>query len=178
MIVSNALKTALYQLFVPSGRTNRQTFWIWLAVFAVLTVTFDWGLEQHDTSSGFYFWGFLIWMTMLICGIFGIYGKRLKDFGRSVGWIILAFTALFMILIIVMLAYGGAEYFTEYSQYERKAVIDDTVREELDAQFQDRLADSKLVTKLSTGALMIGFTLWVGLTPGNTEDNRYGPAPD
>jgi uncharacterized membrane protein YhaH (DUF805 family) len=177
MIVSNALKTALYQLFVPAGRTNRQTFWIWLAIFAVLTVAFDWGLGQHDPSTGFYFWGFLIWMIMLICGIFGIYGKRLKDFGRSVGWIILAFTALFMILIVVMLTFGGAEYFAEYSQYQRKATIDPSVREQLDTAFQDRLSGSKWVTKLSTGALMVGFTLWVGLTPGDAGDNRYGPAP-
>ena len=172
------LKSALYQLFVPMGRTPPRTFWTWLAVFAVLVVVFDWGLSRHDPSQAFYFWGFLVWMVMLICGVFGIYGKRLKDFGRSVGWIFLMITALLILLMVIMLAFGGAEYFAEYSQYERKAAIDADVRERLNARFQEQLSGSKSVVRWSTGALMLGFTLWVGLTRGDAGENRYGPAPE
>ena len=173
-----ALKTALYQLFVPMGRTRPRTFWFWLAVLAGLTVVFDWGLSRHDPGGAFYFWGFLIWMVMVISGVFGVYGKRLKDFGRSVGWILLAITAILLVLMAIMLAYGGADYFAEYSQYERKAVIDDGVRDELDARFQERLSGSGRAVSLATGAVMLLFTLWTGLTKGDAGDNRYGPAPD
>ena len=171
-------KTALYQLFVPMGRTRPRTFWTWLGVFAVLVVAFDWGLSRHDPSQAFYFWGFLVWMVMVMCGVFGIYGKRLKDFGRSVGWIFLALTVICLLLIAIMLAYGGAEYFAEYSQYERKVAIDPEVREAFNARFQERLAGSGVAVSLSTGAVMALFTLWVGLTRGDAGDNRYGPAPD
>lgn len=172
------LKTALYQLFVPMGRTRPRTFWTWLAIFAVLVVAFDWGLGFHDPGQAFYFWGFLIWMVMLFAGIFGIYGKRLKDFGRSVGWIFLALTVILLLLIAIMLAYGGADYFAEYSQYERKAAIDPAVREQLNARFEERLSGAGPAVRLSTGGVMLLFTLWVGLSKGDQGDNRYGPEPN
>ena len=125
--MKDKMKSALYHLFVPMGRTDRRTFWITLAAFAVLLSVFKWGLFQHDTTGAFYFWGFLIWLTMLFCGVFAIYGKRLKDFGRSVFSIIGLITAILIVLIIIMLSFGGAEYFEAYSQYERKAEIDEAV---------------------------------------------------
>ena len=172
------IKTALYQLFVPMGRTRPKTFWTWLAVFAVLVVAFDWGLGRHPNDGAFYFWGFLIWLTMLICGVFGIYGKRLKDFGRSVLMIILAITALLVLLMVIMLGFGGAEYFAEYGQYERKATIDPAVREAINARYTERMAAAAPVVRWSTGALMVAFTLWVGLSRGDPGPNRYGPAPE
>lgn len=170
-------KSALYQLFVPMGRTRPRTFWTWLAVFAVLVVSFQWGLLQHDTGGAFYFWGYLTFMVMLFCGVFGIYGKRLKDFGRSVGWVILAITLILLVLMAAVLVYGGADYFAEYSQYERKAAIDPAVRERLNADFERELAGSGRFVAIGTGAIMVLFTLWVGLTRGDAGDNRYGPAP-
>lgn len=171
------IKTALYHLFVPSGRTDRKTFWITLAAFAALVFGFKAGLFMNDTGGAVYFWGFLIWLTMFFCGVFAIYGKRLKDFGRSVLPIVTVLTAIIIVLIIIMLANGGAEYFDAYSQYDRKATIDPEIRREINARYEARMAGAAPLVTLSTSALTIGFTLWVGLTKGDPGDNRYGPPP-
>ncbi len=171
------LKRALYHLFVPMGRTDRQTFWLTLAGFAVLVTVFKWGLFQHDTSGAFYFWGFLIWMVMLFCGMFAIYGKRLKDFGRSVLPIITLIALILIVMIVIMLSYGGAEYFEAYSQYDRKATIDPEVRAAINAQYEARVAEAAPVTTTTIGAMLLAFTAWVGLTPGDAQANRYGPPP-
>lgn len=170
-------KTALYHLFVPMGRTDRKTFWVTLAVFAGLLSLFKWGLFQHDTTGAFYFWGFLIWLTFLFCSLFAVYGKRLKDFGRSVFPIIGLITAILIAMIILMLAFGGAEYFDAYSQYERKAEIDAAVQAQINARYEERLSAAGPFVSLITGSMMVLFTLWVGLTRGDAGENRYGPAP-
>jgi uncharacterized membrane protein YhaH (DUF805 family) len=175
--MKDKMKSALYHLFVPMGRTDRRTFWITLAAFAVLLSVFKWGLFQHDTTGAFYFWGFLIWLTMLFCGVFAIYGKRLKDFGRSVFSIIGLITAILIVLIIIMLSFGGAEYFEAYSQYERKAEIDEAVKAQINAQYEARMAGAAPFVSLITGGMMVAFTLWVGLTRGDKAENKYGAPP-
>ncbi|WP_298918425.1 DUF805 domain-containing protein [uncultured Algimonas sp.] len=171
------IKTALYHLFVPMGRTGRRTFWVTLVAFAALVSVFKWGLFQHDAGGAVYFWGFLIWLTLLFCGLFAIYGKRLKDFGRSVLPIVTLLTAIVVVLIVIMLAYGGAEYFEAYSQYERKATIDPEIRRAINARYEARMAGAAPLITTSISALLIAFTLWVGLTPGDQDENRYGPPP-
>ncbi|MGB6228995.1 MAG: DUF805 domain-containing protein [Litorimonas sp.] len=171
------IKTALYHLFVPMGRTSRRTFWITLAAFAALVTVFKWGLFQHDTTGAVYFWGFLIWMTMLFCGLFAIYGKRLKDFGRSVWAIVLLLTALIVVMMVLMLAFGGAEYFEAYSHYERKAEIDEAVKARINARYEERLASATPWVSTIMSAMIVGFTLWVGLARGDAGTNRYGPPP-
>ncbi|GHB02957.1 hypothetical protein GCM10009069_27170 [Algimonas arctica] len=170
-------KTALYHLFVPSGRTDRKTFWLTLAVFSTLVVAFRAGLFMNDPAGVFYFWGFLIWMTMLFCGTFAVYGKRLKDFGRSVLMIILLITAILAVLMVIMLANGGAEYFDAYSQYDRQATIDPEIRRAINARYQEQMASAGTLVTGTISAMLVGFTLWVGLTPGDKGDNRYGPPP-
>lgn len=171
------IKRALYLLFVPSGRIDRKTFWLTLLGFTVLEIAFREGLFLHDNSSAFFFWGFLIWMVMLVCGIFAIYGKRLKDFGRSVLPIVTAIAALIVLMIVLMMIFGGAEYFSAYSEYERKAVIDPDVRKAINDRYIERMRDAGPIVTLSTGGLMLAFTLWVGLTKGDPGENRYGPPP-
>jgi uncharacterized membrane protein YhaH (DUF805 family) len=172
------VRSAFYHLFVPSGRTNRQTFWLWLAIFAVLVTVFKWGLFQHDPSGAFYFWGFLIWMTMLFCGLFGIYGKRLKDFGRSVWPIVILLVAIVIVMIIIMLANGGAEYFEAYSQYERKVAIDPAIRQDINARYEARMTAAAPIVNGSISTMLIAFTAWVGLRKGDTGPNRYGNPPE
>lgn len=171
-------KTALYHLFVPSGRTDRKTFWITLAVFATLVVAFKAGLFMNDTAGVVYFWGFLIWMTMLFCGIFAVYGKRLKDFGRSVTPIFGVLTLWLIVIFVFGILNGAGEYLTEFSQYERKAMIDEAVKDELNSEYQNNLAGTPLLMmNLILWGILAAFTLWVGLKPGDDDDNRYGPPP-
>lgn len=146
-------------------------------MFAALVVAFKVGLFMNDTAGVVYFWGFLIWMTMLFCGMFAVYGKRLKDFGRSVLMIILLITAILAVLMIIMLANGGAEYFEAYSQYERQATIDPDVRRAINARYEEQMAGAGTLVTATITAMLVGFTLWVGLTPGDDGDNRYGPPP-
>ena len=169
------IKTALYHLFVPSGRTNRKAFWITLAVFACLVVSFKAGLFMNDTAGAVYFWGFLIWLIMLFCGVFAIYGKRLKDIGRSVLPIVTLLAAIIIVLIVIMLANGGAEYFEAYSQYERKATIDPEVRLAINERYKERMSGAVPLVSYSISAMLIAFTVWVGLTKGDPKENRYGP---
>ena len=171
------LKTALYHLFVPSGRTDRKTFWITLAAFAVLVTSFKAGLFMNDTSGAVYFWGFLIWLTMLFCGLFAVYGKRLKDFGRSVLPIVTLLTAIIIVLIVIMLANGGAEYFEAYSQYERKATIDPEIRRAINERYEARMEGAAPIVNITISGMLVAFTLWVGLTKGAPCPNRYGPPP-
>jgi uncharacterized membrane protein YhaH (DUF805 family) len=172
------LKTSLYHLFVPSGRTSRKTFWITLAAFAALVVAFKAGLFMNDTAGVVYFWGFLIWMTMLFCGIFAIYGKRLKDFGRSVTPIFGVLTLWIIVIFVFGILNGAGDYLAEFSQYERKAIIDEAVKDELNNAYQADLAGTPLLLmNLILWGILAAFTAWVGLTPGDEGDNRYGPPP-
>lgn len=171
-------KTALYHLFVPSGRTNRPTFWITLAAFAFLVTAFKAGLFMNDTAGAVYFWGFLIWLTLLFCGAFAVYGKRLKDFGRSVLPIVALIAAIITVLIVIMLAYGGAEYFEAYSEYERKATIDPEVRRAINDRYSARMEGAAPIVSSSVSTMLAAFTLWVGLTKGDPGSNRYGPPPN
>lgn len=171
-------KTALYHLFVPSGRTDRKTFWITLAAFAVLVVGFKAGLFMNDTAGVVYFWGFLIWMTMLFCGLFAVYGKRLKDFGKSVTPIFGVLTLWIIVIFVFGILNGAGEYLTEFSQYERKAMIDEAVKDELNTAYQNDLAGTPLLLmNLILWGILAAFTLWVGLKPGDDSDNHYGPPP-
>lgn len=171
------IKRALYHLFVPSGRTDRKTFWISLALFALLIIGVREALLTQDTSSGIYFWGFLIWLFAFFMGVFAVYGKRLHDFGRSVLPIVALFAALIALLIVLIMVFGGADYFSAYSEYERKAVIDPAVRQAINDQYTARMSAAGPIVSLTTGGLMLVFTLWVGLTKGDQNDNRYGPPP-
>jgi len=140
-------------------------------------LAFQAGLSLNDPSGAVYFWGFLIWLTMLFAGLFAVYGKRLKDFGRSVAPIIVMLTAIVVVMIIIMLANGGAEYFDAYSQYERKASIDPEVRRAINAQYEAKMAGAGPLVSVSVSAILIAFTAWVGFKPGDAGDNRYGPPP-
>ena len=114
---------------------------------------------------------------MLFCGLFAVYGKRLKDFGRSVLPIVSLLAAIIVVMIIIMLANGGAEYFDAYSQYERKATIDPEVRQAINDQYQARMENAGPIVSTTISAMLIGFTLWVGLRRGDEGPNKYGPPP-
>ena len=175
----NALKTALYQLFVPMGRTRPRTFWLWLAVLAALTVVFEWGLRLNPPGGGVRFWGYLIAFTMMVSGLFGVYGKRLKDFGRSVGWIIFTLVVMCGVMMVFGIMNGAGDYIAEFSKYEREAVIDEETKQRLRADYEESLSGGPIFAmNISLLLVWILFTLWTGLTKGDAGDNRYGPAPD
>ena len=135
-------------------------------------------LGTFPNSSGVYFWGFLIWICLLFLGIYAIYGKRLKDFGRSV-WPVTGLVTFWLVAIIAFgILYGAGDYMSEFSQYERKAVIDDEVKAKLRADYEARLSSApQWLLSLVLWASSLIFTAWVGLTRGDEGPNRYGPPP-
>lgn len=173
------IKHALYLLFVTSGRISRRTFWITLLVFTILAAIFQRGLLLHEPSSAVYFWGFLIFMVTVIWGFFAIYGKRLKDFGRSVWPIVLLIVFWIAAMLIFGILYGAGDYLAEFSQYERKAIIDETVKQDLREAYEAKLREApQWFLSLLMWLSLIVFTLWVGLTKGDSGENHYGPPPD
>jgi len=64
------------------------------------------------------FWVLLIYPLLALYMICCVYGKRLHDMGWSWWPLTGAFFAEFLAAITVMLAFGGAEYFEAFSQYD------------------------------------------------------------
>ena len=89
-----------------------------------------------------------------------IHAKRLHDMGWS-AWIMLAPAAVSVILAGAALAVGP-------KKIEAPGVITPTL-----GALAESLGGAMAVTAISF-AVGIAFLLWVGLTPGKSEANRYG----
>ena len=166
----------MYKLLLsPAGRIGRQHFWIGMAVFAVLVVVFNWGLKQLGGST----WAFLMSLPfpfLVLHMAYSIYGKRLHDMGRSFWPLTAMIVSLIVVAIIVMLSFGGSDYFAEFSQYERKEDIDPAVRAAIQERYQARLAEGNGTVRAVMSAIIGGFTLWCGLSKPENGANKYGAA--
>ncbi|MGB0907955.1 MAG: hypothetical protein ACPGVT_10715 [Maricaulaceae bacterium] len=105
--------------------------------------------------------------------IYAVYGKRLHDMGRSVWAVTGAVFFEFLTCIGVMLAFGGAEYFAAFSQYERKAVIEEDVRQALIVEYQTEMAAQQDVINILLLIIPVALTLWLIIGKPKTEDNPY-----
>ncbi len=165
----------MYKLLLsPAGRIGRQEFWRGMAVFTVLVVLFNFGLKQLGNSV----WAFLISLPFPFLALhmaYSIYGKRLHDMGRSFWPLTAMLVSLIIAAIIVMLTFGGSEYFSEFSQYERKSDIDPAVKAAIQDQYQARLAEANGPVRAIMWAIIGGFTLWCGLSKSDAQSNKYGP---
>ena len=164
----------MYKLLLsPAGRIGRQHFWIGMAVFAVLVVVFNWGLKQLGGST----WAFLMSLPfpfLVLHMAYSIYGKRLHDMGRSFWPLTAMIVSLIVVAIIVMLSFGGSDYFAEFSQYERKEDIDPAVRAAIQERYQARLAEGNGTVRAVMSAIIGGFTLWCGVSKPDAGTNKYG----
>ena len=164
----------MYKLLLsPAGRVARREFWIGMAVFAVLVVVFNWGLKQLGGST----WAFLISLPfpfLVLHMAYSLYGKRLHDMGRSFWPLTAMIVSLIVVAIIVMLSFGGSDYFAEFSQYERKEDIDPAVRAAIQERYQARLAEGNGTVRAVMSAIIGGFTLWCGVSKPDAGTNKYG----
>jgi len=94
--------------------------------------------------------------------------------GRSFWALTGMLTLTVLIMIAIMMAYGGAEYFTEFAQYDRKEDIDPAEIERIKTAYQDRLSEGNNVLKLSLYGVWIAFTACLGLSKSDAETNEYG----
>ncbi len=158
----------------PSGRQNRRDFWI--GYFGVSV--FIWAVNSYLKSYPaleLSFWVALVFPFLVLYMTYCVYGKRLHDMGRSYWPLTGLIVALVLLVIIVMLSYGGSEYFSEFAKYERKAVIDEAVRARLIETYQTELKKGNRVLYILSTGLILAFTLWCGLSRSDPASNKYGP---
>ncbi len=168
----------MYKLFLsPSGRIDRRPFWLTLIGFAVLVAVFNVLLRQMGNST----LAFLISLPFPFIAlhmIYCIYGKRLHDMGRGFGPITGMIALEFLVIIGVMMAFGGAGYFDAFAQFDRKEDIDPAVTQAIIETYQAKLTANNHIIKPLLMLVPALFTLWVGLSKPEAKDNRYGPRPD
>lgn len=154
----------MLKLFLsPRGQIGRKEFWIGFIGFAVFIAASQYGLDKiAHTMAGFYL--SLVFIVLVFQMLYAIYGKRLRDMGRSFWPITGVITLTIVIAITVLMIYGGAEYFAEFSQYDRKADIDPAEIKRLQTAYQARLSDAAPILRSLLWGLWGLFTLWVGLS--------------
>ncbi len=159
----------------PSGRMGRRNFWIGVTGLTLFVCVVNFYLRTFPALE-LSFWVGLVFPFLFLHMTYAIYGTRLHDMGRSFWPLTLLIVSIILLTIFIMLAFGGAEYFSEFAQYERKAVIDEAERERLINQYQENLANSHANTLLSLSSmgLIIAFTIWCGLSKPDPNTNRYG----
>jgi uncharacterized membrane protein YhaH (DUF805 family) len=141
--------------FSAEGRVGQKDFWLAAAILFVF------GVVAH-AAIGI---GTLLWLLSTYCWIC-LYSKRLHDIGRS-GWVQIVPWVLGWFLIgaglvmglggLVGLMFSGLPHF-------------------LGGMVVGGVAIGLGFVFLS-GLMHLLFLLWLGLTPGRTGPNRYGPEP-
>jgi len=165
----------MYKLLLsPAGRIGRRQFWIGMGVFTALVILFNFAL-RHMGNSTFVFLISLPFPFLVLHMAYSIYGKRLHDMGRSFWPLTGMLVSLIAVGIVIMLSFGGSDYFAEFSQFERKEDIDPAVKADIQARYQARLAEGNGMVRALMSAIIGGFTLWCGLSTSEPEANRYGP---
>lgn len=161
-------------LLSPSGRMGRKDFWVAMFIFTALVMLFNFALGRLGNSTLAFLvslpFPFLV-LHMAYC----VYGKRLHDMGRSFWPLTGMIVSLIMVAIIVMLAFGGSEYFSEFAQYDRKEDIDPVEIERIKAAYQDRLSQGNATVSNIMMGIIAAFTLWCGLSKTDPKVNKYGP---
>jgi len=161
-------------LLSPAGRMGRKDFWIGMVIFSILVVLFNFALQRLGNST----LAFLISLPfpfLVLHMAYCVYGKRLHDMGRSFWPLTGMIVLLILVAIIVMMAFGGSEYFSEFAQYDRKEDIDPTEIERIKAAYQAKLSEGNATVSNAMMGIIAIFTLWCGLSKADPETNNYGP---
>lgn len=146
-------------LLSPEGRMSQGDFWICALILFVAWVI----------SHLFHVFAPLIWLLLVYMWVC-VYAKRLHDFGKS-AWLILvpfvvAAGAFFLGLVFGGLSAIGAIFAMITHGTEPSAWATMFAGLGIMLAFVGFAAVAKLA-----------FLLWVGLSPSDPGDNRYGPPP-
>lgn len=162
-------------LLSPAGRMGRKDFWIAMVIFAALVMLFNFVLGRLGNST----LAFLISLPFPFLALhmaYCVYGKRLHDMGRSFWPLTSMIVVLIFVAIVVMMVYGGAEYFSEFAQYNRKEDIDPVEIERIRSAYEANLSGGTATVNGVMLAIIAGFTLWCGLSKSDEKSNIYGPS--
>ncbi len=166
------MKNAYSLLLSPRGRIGRVDFLIGLAfligfVFAqkyIFSIMPD-GLVSFFLPMTLFFLTFHI----VLC----VYGKRLHDMGYTI-W---PLTGLFFVMIIaaimVMLNFGGLEYFNTVIAHPEYAE-DEAAMKQVQQVYQNTLAANMPKARILMTILPGAFSVWLLSRSGQAEDNQYG----
>ena len=164
-------------LLHASGRHGQKSFIIGLLVFSLIY----W--PQKFIFTGPFlnnFWGFTVSLFVAVLNCYMIYAlcaKRLHDMGRSV-WAFTAMISLELCVIITTgLAYGMADYFTAFADYDRKEEIPEEVRQEIITNYQASLQPHMTEITILFWVVPVLFCLWLAFSKGQASENKYGPVP-
>ena len=161
-------------LLSPAGRMGRKDFWIAMALFAALVLLFNFALQRLGNST----MAFLISLPfpfLVLHMAYCVYGKRLHDMGRSFWPLTGMIVALMAVAIVVMMTYGGSEYFSEFAQYDRKEDIDPAEIERIKSAYQAKLSEGTATVNRIMIGIIAAFTLWCGMAKPEGKPNTYGP---
>jgi len=159
-------------LFSAKGRIGRKTFWITYGPMLVISLVLNF-LVRTDTSNQMLGLLSLLVFLVLIYPMICIFSKRLHDMGRS-GWLqlLLYGASIAFGIFVATRSFGTTMSAAISAQGDPEAA-----REAVRAATADLMATDP-VLKYSTyigGAISLAWALWLGLTPGNPGENRYGP---
>ena len=140
-------------LISPRGRIGRATFWLGFVIVLVAST-----LLNAVPAIGPVLGLLAIWPQL------AVHIKRLHDMGWS-GWLLLFPIGSSIVCLTLMILNGGMPLLIATPA----ELIADLRRPELHV--------AAIFLEISF-AIEIAFLFWVGLTRGQPEKNRHGPAPD
>ena len=147
--------------FKFGGQIPRQSFWIGFIGIAIFVTAGNALLRELGTTmTAFYISLFFPFIALYM--IYCVYGKRLRHMGHTAKLLSAMIILEILAVIVVMLSFGGAEYFAEFSQYSRKEEIDPIVRDAIIQKYQDRLAANNHFIRPILLGIPVLFTLYVG----------------
>jgi uncharacterized membrane protein YhaH (DUF805 family) len=112
---------------------------------------------------------------------YSVYGKRLHDIGRTVWPVTALISLIFLAVIVVMLTYGGVEYFEAFIEQSQAGAITDEAAEKLREELkpsQEQQENSERVLSWIVVTLLSGFSIWLALAKPDPKPNAYGPPPN
>jgi uncharacterized membrane protein YhaH (DUF805 family) len=139
--------------FSPKGRIARQPFWLGILALMVLNMLLS-VVPVIGPIAGL----LLAWPQ------FALYAKRLHDFGWS-AW-------MWLVPFVVGVACGVFMYVSNPA-----ALSAVTTPEQLQTLVLSPAMRTPLIALEVAVAVQLVFLLWVGITKGDAQANRFGPTP-
>jgi uncharacterized membrane protein YhaH (DUF805 family) len=159
-------------LFSAKGRIARKSFWIGYGPMLVVTLALG-AYARADMDNRMVSSLTLLISLILLYPMICIFAKRLHDIGLS-GWLQLLYWAVGVGFAIFVLSRSfGASMSAALANQGDQAAATAAVKEAVTNAMQTDpvMRYSPYVTYVISGL----WTLWLGLAPGNSGDNKYGP---
>lgn len=160
-------------LLSPSGRIGKRDYAIGIIGLVVIFTLYGLLINALGASMAGFF-AVLAFPFVILHITYSVYGKRLHDIGRSLWPVTVLLCLIIAAMIIVMLVFGGAEYFAAYGEYSRDNPPSEEVVAKLNAEFKPRQEQGESILSLVISAMLIGFTLWLGVAKSDPNANQYG----